>query len=353
MPGPNVSRKSCVYFFKNELSTCKQLYCLVLQMQGPRHNHQNAPLAIRSNSSCLLGLLLQTGARAVGSPFITHNALVQFALPDVISQANFRNFSLAWNLPRPPSIPSSAKILPHTHLSYTSGSCLTLNKRRGPMILTLQTSHTLCIITRRPISQEFSLARLSMVHARHPSPHVRLSVLTSFVWFILGIIIVLFFRCMVALLDPVHRRGERVKWGLVSYTMVMFSLVTIGNAVYPYLESISYIDNREFSGIEGVVGPGPLAYQMFVAPIVLQIIPNVSFTLSNWLADGLLVSSLCDLHSLIHVSNIGSSSSIVVTLSTPRTSGSSPSPVSCTLVRLVRVFEFSTWCQHYGLTSST
>ena len=181
----------------------------------------------------------------------------------------------------------------------------------------------------------------------------RPSVLTLFVWFILGIIIVLFFRCMVALLDPVHRRGERIKWGLVSYTMVMFSLVTIGNAVYPYLESISYIDNREFSGIEGVVGPGPLAYQMFVAPIVLQIIPNVSFTLSNWLADGLLVSYLCDLHSLIHVSNIGSSSSIVVTLSTPRTSGSSPSPVSCTLVRLVRVFEFSMWCQHYGLTSST
>ena len=192
-----------------------------------------------------------------------------------------------------------------------------------------------------------------MVRARDPYLGIRLSVLITSVWYTLGIVVVVAFKCMTALFHPAYRRGEGIKWGFVCYTMVMFSLVTIGNAVYPYLESISYIDNREFSGIEGVVGPGPLAYQMFVAPIVLQIIPNVSFTLSNWLADGLLVSSLCDLHSLIHGSNINSSSSIVVTLSTPRTSGSSPSPVSCTLVRLVRVFEFSTWCQHYGLTSST
>ena len=47
------------------------------------------------------------------------------------------------------------------------------------------------------------------------------------------------------------------------------------------------------------------------------------------------------LRSLIRLSNVGSSSCIVVMLSTPRNSGSSPSPASCTLARSVRI-----WVHH-------
>ena len=104
--------------------------------------------------------------------------------------------------------------------------------------------------------------------------------------------IVVFFKCMAALFNPDHRRGEGVKWGLVSYTAVMFSIVTILTAINLDFQSISYIDNREYPGINGLIPPGPLGYQQLIVPEAISIIPNVMFALSNWLADGLLVSSL-------------------------------------------------------------
>ena len=116
----------------------------------------------------------------------------------------------------------------------------------------------------------------------------------SFHWYVLGIIIVLFFQCMTGLFDSTHRRGERVKWGLGSYTTIIFSLVTILTAMNLHIQSIAYIDNREFRGNEGALFSGPLGYQVFISPEAISIIPSVSFTLSNWLADGLLVSSQSD-----------------------------------------------------------
>ena len=123
------------------------------------------------------------------------------------------------------------------------------------------------------------------------NPHIRLSVLTSFVRLILGIVIVLFFKSIVALFDPVHRRGEPVKWGLVTYTMVMFLLVTIGTALQLDAYSISYIDNRNFPDVEGVIFPGPFGYQQLMNPEAIVIIPNAVSSLNIWLADGFLVRS--------------------------------------------------------------
>ena len=105
---------------------------------------------------------------------------------------------------------------------------------------------------------------------------------------------VVFFQCMVALFNPVHRGGERIKWGLVSYTVVLFLLATVFTAMDLDVLSISYIDNREFPGIEGVAPPGPFGYQWFLSPDALSIVPTAAFTLSNLLADGLLVSFLFD-----------------------------------------------------------
>ena len=122
-------------------------------------------------------------------------------------------------------------------------------------------------------------------------PHDRLTLPTSS---ILGILIMVFFRSMAALFNPDNRRGEPIKWGLVSYTVVMFSVVTLGTAMQLDVQSISYIDNREFPGAKGMSFPGPLGYQWFILPEAISIIQNILFVLNNWLADGFLVCSLFD-----------------------------------------------------------
>ena len=108
----------------------------------------------------------------------------------------------------------------------------------------------------------------------------------------------LFFECMAALFNPNHRRGEGIKWGLVSYTVVMFSLVTVLIAMNLDIQSISFIDNREFPGFDGGQLPGPYGYQWVIGTEAIGVIPTVAFPLTNWMADGLLVRSLLVLHPL-------------------------------------------------------
>jgi len=117
--------------------------------------------------------------------------------------------------------------------------------------------------------------------------------LTSILRFILGLLIMLFFQCMAALLNPAYRR-EGIKWWLVFYTAAMFSFVTVYTAMNLHIQSKSFIDNRR--DIEDVGGSfsGPLQYQYGVHLTVLGLLPSVAFNLNNWLADGLLVSSLFD-----------------------------------------------------------
>ena len=158
----------------------------------------------------------------------------------------------------------------------------------------LQRSHTFCTLSRRVISPGFSSPPFSTVCRRRPHLHVRQLVLTKFARFILGALVVLFFKCVAALFNPVHRRGEPIKWGLVSYTLIMFSLVTVETAMIFDLRSISYIDNRGFSGGDLLQIPGPYGYQFFVSLDPISIIPATVLILSNWLADGHLVGSFFD-----------------------------------------------------------
>ena len=115
----------------------------------------------------------------------------------------------------------------------------------------------------------------------------------------LGMIIVLFFKCMTALLDPTYRRGERIKWGLMSYTVVMFSLATVLTAMNLDIESIAHIDNRNFSRVEAYTGP--YGYLLSIYPKAINVAPNAAFLLNNWLADGFLVSS-CFVLRFVHQS---------------------------------------------------
>jgi len=130
------------------------------------------------------------------------------------------------------------------------------------------------------------------VHKTRPLRN-RPTVLTSFAQFILGVLTVLFFRCMVALFNPVNRNREGIKWGLVAYTVAMFSFATVLTGMALNIESISYIDNREFPGDDGL-SPGPLGYRSSIWSGALTVTPSLMFLLNNWLADGFLVCSLSD-----------------------------------------------------------
>ena len=126
--------------------------------------------------------------------------------------------------------------------------------------------------------------------------------------FILGMLVVLFFRCMSALFNPAHRRGERVKWGLVFYTVMMFSLVTAYTAMNLHMLSMSINHPKPRSR------PGIYEYLNVVYFDAIAVIPRAVFRLTNLSADGLLVSPLFD---VVQEPHANSSSFIVVTCSTP------------------------------------
>ena len=114
---------------------------------------------------------------------------------------------------------------------------------------------------------------------------------------ILGIVVVLFFKCTVALLKPTHLRGDGVKWGLVSYTVVMFSFATVFTVTSLTAQSNSYIDNRGLKVTyenEPLVPSayGPYAYKAVPScPTALEFTSDLVFLFNYWLADGFLVSS--------------------------------------------------------------
>ena len=81
---------------------------------------------------------------------------------------------------------------------------------------------------------------------QHTRPSIRARLTRSTPY--LGVIVDLFFRCMSALLHPVDRTRMRIRWGLVVYTVVMFSFATIFTAMTFEVQSISYVDNRKFPG---------------------------------------------------------------------------------------------------------
>ena len=126
-----------------------------------------------------------------------------------------------------------------------------------------------------------------------------------------GVVIVLFFQCMDALLNPVDRIRTRIRWGLVAQTVAMFASLTVYTAMSLHLHSISYVDNRNFPGIGGGM-PGPLGYQLLIISKPISVVPNAMFPLNQWLADGLLVSPV--FNRTTQVSNVGRPSSSIVAI---------------------------------------
>lgn len=104
-----------------------------------------------------------------------------------------------------------------------------------------------------------------------------------------GIVVVLFFQCMCALLNHPNRGNGDTKWGLVIHTTAVFSFATIFTAITLHIQCNSYIDNREFPGVDGLLPPGPLGYQFLTYSKAINVVRTVTFILNNWLADGLLL----------------------------------------------------------------
>jgi len=76
--------------------------------------------------------------------------------------------------------------------------------------------------------------------------------------------------------------------------MAMFSSATVLTAMNLQVQSISYIDNREYPGVKGPTDPGPYRYLLFIYYRAINVIPNIAYLLKSWLADGFLVSSSFD-----------------------------------------------------------
>lgn len=130
------------------------------------------------------------------------------------------------------------------------------------------------------------------------NPCVCPSVLTLFVRAaVLGIVIILFFQCMGALLNPITRTRRGIKWGLVAHTVAMFSISMVNTGIGLNLYSIYFVDDRDFSG-DGFYS-GPFGYQAFITSKAISVIPNAMFFLNTFLADGFLVSSVPNRNSFL------------------------------------------------------
>ena len=103
-------------------------------------------------------------------------------------------------------------------------------------------------------------------------------------------VIILYFQCAFAILKPPRGRERGRKWGLLVYTTFLFVLGTIFTACNLRVRQLSYIDNRNFPGKPPLLPPGPIGYTLFSQSRPVSMLSNTSFTLANWMADGLLVS---------------------------------------------------------------
>ena len=134
----------------------------------------------------------------------------------------------------------------------------------------------------------------SILYGTHDTPHLYFPHLFTVRSVLLGVLIILFFRCITALLNPANRRGAGIKWWLVAYTVLAFAFATIINGTDLDIQSICYVDNREFPGVDGVLPPGPLGYKLSIRTGALSMTNSVMFFLGHLLADGFLVRCLFD-----------------------------------------------------------
>ena len=127
---------------------------------------------------------------------------------------------------------------------------------------------------------------------RCDDPHTCASVLTVLVGLIfLGIVVALFFQCMTTLLSPANPITKGIRWALVAHTVALLLFLTISDGIDSVYLPIEYINNREFPGNdESFLWPGPIGYDALLSLKATTTVFYATFPLTQWLADGLLVS---------------------------------------------------------------
>ena len=129
---------------------------------------------------------------------------------------------------------------------------------------------------------------------------------------VLGIVVILFFQCIGALVDPANDMRRSVKLGLVAYTAALVSFSTISLAVARNVLSTGFIDIRNFPGTEEYP-PGPLGGTLiFGVDNGRATLVSFPAPVNQWLSDGLLVSSISNLAACAHYTH---SSSYIVAMS--------------------------------------
>ena len=137
--------------------------------------------------------------------------------------------------------------------------------------------------------EEFSSPQYYTV--RYTNPTDLLRALTSFVRSIVpGIVIAFFCQCIGALLSPTNRRHKvgGMRWGLVALTTVMFLSSTTALALN--LDALFFGYVSRWTNRNSPTLPGPLG--SWFSPGTSSIILANMISLNQWLADGLLVSSV-------------------------------------------------------------
>lgn len=178
---------------------------------------------------------------------------------------------------------------------------------------TRRTSKPGCITARRQISPEKLPAQYSTVRSLSIFPRLFVSIL------ILGIALILFFRCMSILLDPDNRARGGGKWPLVVHTVTIFLIDTAYTIINLLILSVSYVDKREIQG-SSLDSPGPFGYLHLTYSRPSGLVSTTAFLLNNLLVDGFLVRPV--FNSLARISDEGfASSSTVATSCTTRPPG--------------------------------
>ena len=113
--------------------------------------------------------------------------------------------------------------------------------------------------------------------------------LTLSAWFVLGLPVILFFRCMAALFNPVRRRGTVSNAESYPTPWSCSRSCTAVTGIQFDIHSLCYVDNREFPNVGDMLPPGPLGCHSFVSSDTPTVVDAILF-LKGWLTDGLLVS---------------------------------------------------------------
>ncbi len=99
-----------------------------------------------------------------------------------------------------------------------------------------------------------------------------------------GALFVLFVQCTSLLLKQTKRSNYWTKVPFLLIVFLIFLFSTLFNGAMMKYTQLAFIENRNFPG-------GPNAYEDNMFAIPVNAMGNVAFTLSQWLCDGLIVST--------------------------------------------------------------